>query len=168
MKVEEKTYYEEEQKMDSKWIWIFALLFAAIIGVIGIAFLVDKEKDPLKISLVLGIIGLSDVLLIFLFKRMTLEIALSKKGFHYYSYALFVTKGTIEWNDISKIAIIKSPYDGYGKKHSFKNGQIFTMNSKLGVAIHLLNGKKKFFSVKDVDAFRTAYSKLQLSHPLEQ
>ncbi len=167
MKVDERTYFEEEQKMDSKWMWIFALVFSTILGVVGICYLIGSKENTLTITLVLSSIALSDILIIYLFKTLKLEIALSKKGFHYYSYALIVSKGNIDWKDISAISIIKSPYNSYGKKYSFKNGKVYTMNSKVGVAIQLLNGKKLFFSIENVDAFRTAYQKLQLPLKLE-
>lgn len=169
MQIDEKTYFEEEQKMDSKWIWFFVLFFCLLLAGVGVAFLLDdnsKTNVP-KISWTLGIIVLSDLFLLYIFKTMKLEIALSKKGFHYSFFALLTSKGIIEWNQISKISITKSPYKSYGKKYSFKNGEVYTMNSKMGVTLVLLSGKKKFFSIQDIDTFRSAYTKLQLPHPIE-
>jgi len=167
MQIDERTYYEEEQRMESRWIWFFfAFFFISILG-IGIGILLNEPAEWRIVLLVLGIIVLSDTGVLLLFRSLKLEIAISKKGFHYNFFALFSNKGTIEWNEIEKISLTKSPYRSYGKKYSFKNGQVFTMNTKMGVKMDLKNGRKKFFSVKDIDDFRSSYKKLELPLILE-
>jgi hypothetical protein len=167
MQIEERTYFEEEQRMDSRWMWFFVLFASISTTALIVGFIFNEEADWLKIGIVSTAIVFSDVLIFYLFKTMKLELALSKKGFHYRFFAMMVSQGIIGWSEITGITFRKSPARGYGKKLKYPYGEIYTMNTKTGVELHLNNGKKKFFSLKDPDAFRTAFNKLELRIRIE-
>ena len=131
----------------------------------GIPFFFDKEADLTKVSVVLGAIVFSDVLILYLFKTMKLEMAITKGGLHYRFFAMLASSGIIQWTDVASISFRKSPHRGYGKKYKFRYGEVITMNTKSGVELTMKNGKKKFFSLKDPDAFRSGFHKLNL--PIE-
>lgn len=168
MKVDDRTYFEEEQRMNSGWMWFFALFFCITLAGIGIVLMVDAETDLTKVAVVIGSIVFSDVLIFYIFKTMKMELAITKKGFHYLFFAMIAQKGVIDWNEVENISIRKSPYRSYGKKHKFRYGEVYTMNTKTGVELQLKNGKKKFFGLKDPDAFKSGFQKLNLPMQLKQ
>jgi hypothetical protein len=162
MKVDNRTYFEEEQRMNSGWMWFFALFFCITLVGIGAVLLVDKETDLTKVAIVIGSIVFSDVLIFYIFKTMKLELAITKNGFHYVFFAMIAQKGMVDWNEVEKVSIRKSPYRSYGKKHKFRYGEVYTMNTKTGVELEVKNGNRKFFSLKDPDAFMSGFQKLNL------
>jgi hypothetical protein len=162
MKVDDRTYFEEEQRIESGWMWFFALFFFITLMGIGIIFLIDEKTDWIKISFVLVVIVFSDVLILYLFKTMKLELAVTKKAFHYRFFAIMASKGTIDWTDVASVSLRKAPNRGYGKKLKFRYGEIYTMNTKTGVELEMKNGKKKFFSLKDPDSFKSSLQKIEI------
>ena|SRR5687768_12766762 len=166
MQTEERTYYEENQKLEADWIIYFIIISSISAIAIAVGFLYSAKSDWTEIMIVIGAILFSDSLIIFLFKSMRLELALSKKGLH---YRMFPGGGKIKlvsWSEVSAISIRKSPAKGYGKQQKFRYGEVYDMNLKQGVELVLSNGKKKFFSLKDPDEFKKSYKKLELSMQL--
>lgn len=162
MQIEDRTYYEEEQKMESKWILILILVMSLSSLVIAVAVLYSSKAELYLIGIVAGAILFSDALVIFLFKAMKLEIALTKKGFCFKMSPSGNKNKCVDWSEVSAICIRKSPASGYGKKQKFRYGVVYAMNLKPGLELSLTNGKKKFFSLKDPDEFKKAFRKLEL------
>lgn len=163
MQIEERIYYEEEQKMEANWILIFILISSISSMAIAVAFLYKDDPDWLQIGIVAGAIILSDIFIIVLFKTMKLELSLSKKGIHYkMTYGSFKHQ-LVAWDEVDAISIRKCPVSGYGKQRKWKYGDVYAMNLQLGVELLLKNGKKKYFSLKQPDEFKKAFNKLELT-----
>jgi hypothetical protein len=167
MKVDDRTYFEEEQTMDSKWMWFFVVFCFTTVMAFAVVFLFNEGVNWLMMGLTIGIMVLTDLFILYVFKTMKLELALTKKGFHYRFFAVFASTGAILWNDVSGVKITKAPHRGYGRKLKYKYGEVVTMNTKSGVELQMKNGKKKFFSVQDPDAFKIAFHKLELPIRIE-
>lgn len=163
MKVEDRTYYEDEQKMEANWVlFIIVIMSLSILG-IAIGVMIHDKAEWVSICIVAGAILFSDSLIIFLFKKMKLELAVTKKGLHY-NMATFISKNNfVSWADVSSLCIRKSPASGFGKKTKFRYGEVYAMNLKKGLELSLKNGKKKFFSLKDSDEFLRSFRKLELA-----
>ncbi len=162
MHIEERTYYEAEQKMEANWILIFILISSISTMAIAVALLYKEDPDWLQMAIVVGAILLGDAFVIFLFKTMKLYLALSKRGFHYKMKLGNNKDNFISWQDVTEISIRKSPATGYGRKNKWKYGEVYAMNLKQGVELCLKNGKKKFFSLKDPEEFKRAFRKMEL------
>ena len=162
MKVDDRTYFEEEQRMNSNWLWFFVIFSFISLMVLGVTFLIDKETDWIKVAIVLGAITFSDVLIIFLFKTMKLELAITKNGLHYSFFAMVTNKGIVPWSEVSALSFQKAPRRGYGKSYKFRYGEVYAMGTRKGIELELKNGKKKFFTLKDLDSFRSGFEKLNL------
>lgn len=161
MQIEERTYYEDEQKMEANWILIFIVFSSLSTLAIAIGFMYNENADLMSLLVVAGSIIFTDILIVLIFKNLKLYTALSKKGFHY-NWSLFGGQyKLIEWLEIENLSIKKSPYRGYGRKTIFKYGESYTMNLKEGLELTLKNGKKKFFSLKDSEEFKRAFNKLE-------
>jgi hypothetical protein len=63
--------------------------------------------------------------------------------------------------------IRKSPIKGYGKSKKWRYGDVYTMNTKMGLELIYKNGKKQYFSLKDADEFKKAFKKLELNLLIE-
>jgi hypothetical protein len=162
MHIEERTYYEDEQKMEANWILVFIVVSSLSTLAIAIGFMYNENADLTSLIAVAGSIIFTDMLIVFIFKTLKLSTALSKKGFHYKWSLMSGPMKMIEWHEIENIAIKKSPYKGYGRKTSLKYGDSYTMNLKEGLALTLKNGKKKFFSLKDSEEFKRGFNKLEI------
>ncbi len=163
MQIEERTYFEEEQKMESKWMLFLILGSSVSMMTIAIAFLYNDNADWISIGIVVGAILLTDVIMILLFKNMKLNLAISKKGLHYRMNTVNAKNKLLSWDEVTLIGLRKSPATGYGKKIKFKYGEVYAMNLKEGVEFGLKNGKKIFFSLKDPDEFMRSIRKLELN-----
>src|SRR5688572_4022738 len=109
MKVDDRTYFEEEQRMDSRWMFFFVLFSFLLLAGIAVAFLVDKETDWTKITIVLASILFSDILILFLLKTMKLDLAITKNGLHYRFFAMVASQGVVNWNEVAAISLRKAP-----------------------------------------------------------
>ncbi len=166
MQLEDRTYYEEEQKMEANWMLILILFTSISAIVIAVAFLYNSKAEWLQISLVAGAIIFSDALMVFLFKTMKLELAIVKNGLYFKMFPS--TKNHfIDWNDIAALSIRKSPVKGYGKTKKWRYGDVYAMNLKVGLELIFKDGKKKFFSLKHPDEFKKAFRKLELHLQIE-
>lgn len=167
MQIEDRTYYEEEQKMEATWILILILAMSTTSLVIAIVVLYNSRAGWLQIGIVTAAIVFTDAFIIFLFKYMRMELALAKNRFYFRTYPSFVKIGFVNWDEVNAICIRKSPATGYGKKYKFRYGEVYAMNLKPGVELTLKNGKKKFFSLKDPDEFKKGFKKLELNLQIE-
>ncbi len=167
MQLEDRTYYEEEQKMESNWMLIIILVMTISSLAIAVGVLYSSNTDWLQIGIVAAAIIFSDLFIIVLFKSMKLELAITKKGLHYKMVPMAGKQAMVEWDSVIAMSIKKSPARGYGKKVKYKYGELYTMNMKHGLELTLQNGKKKFFSLKDADEFKKAFRKLELPLQIE-
>lgn len=163
MKVEDRTYYEEEQKMEANWILFIVVAMSLSILGIAIGVMIHDKEEWASIAIVAGAIIFSDLLIVVLFKRMKLELALTKKGLHYNMTTMAGKNKFLSWEEVSSITIRKSPASGFGKKNKFRYGEVYAMNFKKGVELSLKNGKKKFYSLRDSDEFLRSFRKLELA-----
>jgi hypothetical protein len=166
MQIEERIYYQEEQKMDANWIVIFVLISSITTLAIAIISLYNDHRPWVEIVLVVGAILLSDVLVVLLVKTMRLELAISKKGLHYKMTIMAGKTRFINWAEVEGLHIRKSPATGYGKHYKFRYGEVYSLNRKKGVEISLKSGKKKYFSLKDADEFIRTIKNLDLKLPI--
>jgi hypothetical protein len=83
MLIEDRTYYEDEQKMEANWILIFIIISGVSSVCIASAFMFNSKADWLEISIVAAAIIFTDALVIFILKSMKLELALVKKGLYF-------------------------------------------------------------------------------------
>lgn len=165
MQIEDRTYYEEEQKMEATWLLILILVMTISSLVIAVAVLYNSKAEWIMIGFVAFTILFTDAVIIYFFKNMKLEIALTKKGLCYKMSPSGSKYKYVDWTEVSSICIRKSVASGYGMKKKFRYGDVYSMNFKMGVELSLNNGKKKFFSLKDPDEFKKAFRKLEL--PIE-
>lgn len=163
MRIEERTYFEEEQKMESRWLLILIIASSISMLTIAIAYLYKDHADWTSIGLVIGAILFTDAIMLTLFKIMKLNLAVSKKGLHYRMNTVNTKNKLLPWDEVTSIGLRKSPATGYGKKIKFRYGEVYAMNLKQGVEFTLKNGKKIFFSLKDPDDFMKAVRKLELN-----
>lgn len=163
MQIEDRTYFEEEQKMEATWLLIFILISSISMMAIAIAFLYNDNADWTSIGIVIGAILLSDGIMIVLFKTMKLNLAVTKKGLHYRMNTANRKNKILLWDEVISMGLRKSPASGYGKKIKFRYGEVYAMNLKQGIEFNLKNGKKMFFSLKDPDEFIRSVKKLELN-----
>ena len=153
--------------MESNWILILIVATSISSLAIATAVLYNSKAGWLQIGIVAAAIVLTDALIIFLFKSMKLELALTKKGMPYKISPLGSKGNIIIWAEVDAMCIRKSPATGYGKKYKFRYGEVYAMNLKTGVELTLKNGKKKFFSLRDPDEFKKGFKKLELNLQIE-
>lgn len=164
MQIEDRTYFEEEQKMEANWILVFILISSISMMAISIALMFDENANWTSIGIVIGSILFTDIIMVLLFKTMKLNIAISKKGFHYRMNTVNRKNKLLLWDEIASMELRKSPARGYGKKYKFRYGEVYAMNLKQGIEFNLKNGKKIFFSLKDPDEFMRTVRKLELNN----
>jgi hypothetical protein len=162
MQIEERVYYEEEQKMESNWIILFILFSGITTLAITMFYLYNEKGKWVEMGIVAGAILFSDGLIVLLLKTMRLNLAICKKGLHYKMTIFTGTSRLLNWEEVVGLHICKPPTTGYGKHYKFRYGEVYSLNRKKGVEISLKNGKKKFFSLKDVDAFIRSVKNLDL------
>ena len=163
MNIEDRTYYEEEQKMQGKWILVFILISSISALTLAVSFLYSEHANWTLVSIIAGSIVLTDAFAIIMFRSMKLQLALTKKGLHYHMVIVAAKDRFLDWAEVETISIRKAPTSSYGKHYKFRYGEVYTMNLKRGVEFSLKNGKKKFFSLQDPEEFIRSVRKLELN-----
>jgi hypothetical protein len=162
-----RVYYKEEQKFSQWWIWLILL---AVSGVwiwqlvqqifMGIPFGDNPAPDFVVI-----LTGIFPVLVIILFRFLTLETTIDETGI-YYRFRPFQRKPkVIKPGDIARYEVKKyNPifdYGGWGiRLGSFRKGTAYNVSGNMGVLFEFKNGKKFMLGTQNPEAIRSALNKL--------
>lgn len=162
MQIQDRTYYEDQVKMDAQWVIIFILVSS--IGTLAIALTVmlnDEIKKWTEIAIVTATIVITDGIIIMLFRKLSLSITTTKLALNY-KISPMGKHHVLAWTDIHAIRIHKMKSTSYGKQHKWKYGTTIIMNNKPGIEFELKSGKKLFLSMNDAEEFKRSIRKLEL------
>jgi hypothetical protein len=162
-----RVYYKEEQKFRQPWIWML-LLFLCGLWIwqlvqqvfMGIPFGNNPAPDFVVI-----LTGLFTLLVIILFRVLTLETIINETGI-YYRFRPFQRKPkVIKPEDILHFEVKKySPikdYGGWGIRYgSSKNGKAYNVSGNQGVLFELTKGKKFMLGTQNPESIKSALGKL--------
>lgn len=171
MRPYETTYFEEQQPI-RKWVKyvvysalsleLIAMLYFYYAGThkISVAGSVpDTEGLGMAVLIIAGVFGL----MVYMFNKFSLTTYITQKGI----YAQFVPFKVhfIAKEEITDVHIGPFPMferGSYGVGYSIKNGKVFSMGTKVGIFVHLQNGKKYIISTSDVVNAQKAIDKIKI------
>lgn len=162
MEIDERIYFEEEQRMNQKWVWLLIGIMGLSTVIILVVMLIDSD---VSLTLVLGIMGfmlLLNTFAVMMFKATRLNLAITRKGIYCKISPNTAKPRFTSWDDVTSVKITKSPVTGVGHQKKYKYGEAFVMKMGQGIELVLKDGKKRFFSCVETNDFLKCVHKLEL------
>jgi len=162
-----KVYYKEEQKFNQFWIWLLVIFLTGIwlwqlIQQVFMGIPFGNNPTP---DYVVWLIGLFPLLVIALFRLLTLETVINKEGVHY-RFRPFQRKArVIKPEDIASFEVKRykplKEYGGWGIRTGFgKKSSAYNVSGNQGALFHLKNGKRFMLGTQNPASIRSALEKL--------
>jgi len=142
------TLFQETQKFRQLWIWILLLGMLALFlwGLIqqlvfGIPWGTKPAPDwGLLLSFLIP------ASLVVLFYASNLRTEIDESGIAYKFFPFHLKKHKIDWTSVEKAFVREySPlgeFGGWGIRYGFDRGKAFNVSGKIGLQLHLKNGKR--------------------------
>jgi len=136
--------FYEEQRFTQWWLWfVWIVLFGIAIGnffelSFSVAHFIAVGSVVLETENLIPIIIL--ILVLVLFRMLTLKTAITSDSIHIHYFPLFSKKW--KWEAIQTAEVITYGFVGYGIRISFKYGMVYNVKGNKGLALHLKNGQK--------------------------
>jgi len=147
--MEEKIFFEENQKFKQWWIWMILVLLNGfwITGLlVQVVFNEEFGTNPVSNEWLLIISG-TTVIFTGLFFSLRLETKISSKGIYVRLFPFHISFKHFLWETIKKCYVRKykpmMEYGGWGIRFSFSGkGKAYNVSGNTGLQLELQNGKK--------------------------
>lgn len=146
--------FNEKQKFNQWWIWIFLTLMTVLCtwgAMQQLVFKIPFGNKPAS-DRVLVLICLFPLLFVYLFSTLRLETKINSEGVFYRFKPFHFKEKIIRWEEIEKIYTRQynpiKEYGGWGIKGSFRKGKAYNVSGNQGIQLELKNGKKILLGTK--------------------
>ncbi|MFO7615571.1 MAG: hypothetical protein R6W71_13135 [Bacteroidales bacterium] len=162
-----KVFYKEEQKFNQWWIWLLIFFLTGIwlwqlVQQIFLGIPFGNNPTP---DYVVWLTGLFPLLVIILFRVLSLETIINKNGVHYRFIPFQRKAKVIKPTEISGFEVKQykplKEYGGWGIRTGFgKRSSAYNVSGNQGALFHLKNGKKFLLGTQNPASIRSALEKM--------
>lgn len=165
-----RVYFKEEQRFTQIWLWMVLIALSGlwVWQLVQQVFMGIPFGDKPAPDFVVILTGIFTVLIILLFRLLTLETIINEEGVAYRFRPFQRKPKLIKPNDIAGYEVKKySPlknYGGWGVRYgSSKNGNAYNVKGNQGVLFEFKNGKRFMLGTQKPSEIRSALEKLMRS-----
>lgn len=156
--------FNEIQKFSQNWLRLILIIVGGL-AVIPVIIMSDwQAMETSEMLLLLGSIGMTLIILVFVLFLFRLESRIDDVGVHFGFFPIPGKMNTISWQQIDKIYIRKyspiSEYGGWGYRINFNRskGKAYNISGDTGIQLELIDKRKILIGTQKQDLAQSTIS----------